>query len=324
MNQTQIEEVKSHKHLGLVFSNDCTWHEHLDYIKTKAWVRIHIMRKLKFKLDRRSLQTIYFSFIRPVIEYSDVVWDNCTLYEANELEIIQIEAARIVTGATKLVSIDSLYSETGWETLASRRKKHKLQLFYKMQNSLTPDYLLSLVPENVGNNSAYNLRIARNLNTIQARSQLYYKSFLPSVTRDWNGLSEGIRNSPSLSSFKHQLNVNLAKSPILFFDGKRLGQIYHARLRMRCSSLNAHLFSKNIVDSPLCACGSFEDTHHFLLSCNRYAVLRQELVNRVTPICQPSLNVLLYGNQELSNSTNKQIFLSVQEYLIKSKRFEVN
>ena len=68
MNQSQVEEVTSHKLLGLVYSNDCTWHEHLDYIKTKAWVRINIMRKLKLKLDRRSLQTIYFSFIRPLIE----------------------------------------------------------------------------------------------------------------------------------------------------------------------------------------------------------------------------------------------------------------
>ena len=195
---------------------------------------------------------------------------------------------------------------------------------YKMQNNLTPDYLSSLVPENVGNNSAYNLRNARNLNTLQAHSQLYFESFLPSVTRDWNGLSEAIRNSPSLSSFKHHLDVNLTKPSKFFFDGKRLGQIYHARLRMRCSSLNAHLFSKNIIDSPLCACGSFEDTHHFLLSCARYAVLRQELVNKITPICQLSLNVLLFGNQELAYSLNKQIFLAVQEFLIKSKRFKVN
>ena len=191
-----------------------------------------------------------------------------------------------------------------------------------MQNSLIPDYLLSLVPENVGNNSACYLRNARNLNYYPSTFSTLLQ-VLPSVTRDWNGLSEGIRNSPSLSSFKHQLNVNLAKSPIFVFDGKRLGQIYHARLRMRCSSLNAHLFSKNIVDSPLCACGSFEDTQHFLLSCTRYAVRRQELANKVTPICQLSINVLLYGNQELSNSTNKQIFLAVQEYLIKSKCFEV-
>ena len=74
------------------------------------------MRMFKFKFD---IQTIYFSFIRPVIEYSDVVWDNCTLYEANELEKIQLEAVCIVTGATKLVSTDPLCTETGWEILAS-------------------------------------------------------------------------------------------------------------------------------------------------------------------------------------------------------------
>ena len=77
------------------------------------------MRKLKFKLDRKSLQIIYFTFIRPILEYADVVWNNCTQYEVNELEKIQNEAARIVTGATKLVSIDSLSHETGWETVKS-------------------------------------------------------------------------------------------------------------------------------------------------------------------------------------------------------------
>ena len=61
------------------------------------------MRKLKFLLDRNSLQTIYmyFSFIRPLLEYADVVWDNCTDYEVEELEKIHREAARIVTGATR-------------------------------------------------------------------------------------------------------------------------------------------------------------------------------------------------------------------------------
>ena len=64
------------------------------------------MRKLTFVLDRKSLQTIYFSFIRPLPEYADVVWDNCTQYEADELEKIQIEAAHIVTGATRFVSLN--------------------------------------------------------------------------------------------------------------------------------------------------------------------------------------------------------------------------
>ena len=150
MNQQQISEVNYHKHLGLIFSNDCTWHEHVDYIKAKAWHRLNITRKLKFTLYRTSLQTIYFTFIRPLLEYADVVWDNCTQYKANELEQIQNEAARIVKGATKLVSIHSLLLETGWESLTSRREKHKLILYYKMQNGLTPNFLSFLVPPTVG------------------------------------------------------------------------------------------------------------------------------------------------------------------------------
>ena len=99
------------------------------------------MRRLKFQLDRKSLQTIYISFIRPLLEYADVVWDIYTQQEANELEKIQNEAARIVTGATKLASIQSLL-----ESLTLRREKHKLVLFYKMINYLAPEYLSSLVP----------------------------------------------------------------------------------------------------------------------------------------------------------------------------------
>ena len=72
--------------------------------------------------------SVYISFIRPLLEYADVVWDNCTQQEANELEKIQNEAHHIVTGATKLASIQSLLSDTGWESLTSRREKHKLVL----------------------------------------------------------------------------------------------------------------------------------------------------------------------------------------------------
>ena len=130
LNQTQIAEVNSHKHPGIIFINDYTWHEHLELVKSKTWKRINIMRKLKFQLDRKSLQTVNFLFIRPLLEFADVVWSNCTLYESNKLDKIQNEAARIVTDATKFAFIDSLHTETGWDTLGTRRKNHKLTMFY--------------------------------------------------------------------------------------------------------------------------------------------------------------------------------------------------
>ena len=86
LGQLNINEVTSHKHLGLIFSDDGSWHEHNDHVKAKFLFRLNIMRKLKFQLDRKSLEIIYTSFIRPLLEYANVVWDNCTQYESNDLE----------------------------------------------------------------------------------------------------------------------------------------------------------------------------------------------------------------------------------------------
>ena len=84
MNNDHITEVDNHKHLGVVFENTYTWHLHINMIISKAWQSIYTMRKLKFLLDRQSLQAIYISFIRPILEYADVVWTNCTKYEEDE------------------------------------------------------------------------------------------------------------------------------------------------------------------------------------------------------------------------------------------------
>ena len=51
-------------------------------------------------------------------------------YEKDDLEKIQIEAARIAIGTTKLVSIEHLYTEIGWEKLEIRRKNKKVTLLY--------------------------------------------------------------------------------------------------------------------------------------------------------------------------------------------------
>ena len=59
------------------------------------------MRKLKFKLDRKPFETIYTAFMRPLLEYVDNIWDNCSQSEKDKLEKIQNETARIATGTTK-------------------------------------------------------------------------------------------------------------------------------------------------------------------------------------------------------------------------------
>jgi hypothetical protein len=83
MNNTIINQVTEHKHLGLEISNDGSWQKHIDLITKKAFIRVNILRKFKFILDRKTLEKIYLTFIRPILEYADVVWDNKTLFLIN-------------------------------------------------------------------------------------------------------------------------------------------------------------------------------------------------------------------------------------------------
>ena len=236
------------------------------------------------------------------------------------LERIHFEAARIITGASKLASIESLLTETGWDTLQNRRYKHKLILFHKMFHKQTPDYLASLVPFSAHEIHGRNTRNQHQLVNINCRTESYRSSFLPSVIKAWNDLPVDIRNNPSLLSLKNFLNINLSKNPTYFNCGSRIGQIYHARLRTNSGPLNDHLYKCNLSDSPLCRCGARETSKHFLTACPIYTDIRRDTISGLRDI---SLNNLLFGNPLLSNEDNVHTFKVVQEFILKSKRFAV-
>jgi hypothetical protein len=58
MNNHDIQEVASHKHLGIYFSDNGSWHEHIDYIVKKSFVRLNILRRFRLVLDRFTLEKI--------------------------------------------------------------------------------------------------------------------------------------------------------------------------------------------------------------------------------------------------------------------------
>ena len=90
-NDTPLDVTKTHKHLELTFSDDCKWHEHIDNITLSASKLSGIMRKLKFTIRRKTFNQIYISFLRPILEYGSVVWDNCTLNEKDKLEKFKLK-----------------------------------------------------------------------------------------------------------------------------------------------------------------------------------------------------------------------------------------
>ena len=80
------------------------------------------MKRLSLILSRKSLLTIYKSFVRPNLDYADIIYDK-PFNESfkRKIEMVQYKAALVITGAIKGTSRDRLYQELGLESLADRR-----------------------------------------------------------------------------------------------------------------------------------------------------------------------------------------------------------
>ena len=99
----------------------------------KAMKEIGLLWKLQSILLRTSLLTIYKLFIRPHLDYGDVVYDQSSNDAfSNKLETVQYNAALAITGEIKGTSREKLYQELGLEYLQQRRWMRRLCLFYKV------------------------------------------------------------------------------------------------------------------------------------------------------------------------------------------------
>ena len=325
----------SHKHLGLIFSKDLHFHDHINDLTKKINRALSPIYSIAKFTPRHILSQIYTTYIQPYFDYCDVVYDgHITTTDSLRLQRLQNRAARLVTGAHFRTSTDGLRRDLGWDSLDTRRRIHKLTLYYKLQDpqSQYPAYLTSIIPRTRQDDTGRNLRNAKSQSQPQNRLTSYQRSFVPATTKLWNQLPLSIRTENSLPKFKRALEKKLGiePAPPYYSLGKRLGNTLHTTLRLGMSSLNAHKFQIQKTNDPSCSCGSScETVKHFIFHCPIYQTARQHLLNTISEslhhnICllsiQDQFNILIHGTG-LGGGEGPAVAASFQNYLVSSGRF---
>ena len=252
-----------------------------------------------------SLLTIYKSFIRPHLDYGDVIYDQAyTASFHQKIESVQYNSALAITGAIRGTSKEKLYHELGLETLEKRRWYRKLCCFFKIFRNQSPEYLFNIIPTSV---RPYNTRNANNIPQFKVKHNFFQNSFFPSVVIEWNKLDQNIRNSENLFIFKKKLLKFIRPSGnSVFRCHNPKGIKLLTRLRLGLSHLREHKFKHGFLDSlnPICSCGQdIETSTHFLLHCSNYSNERLTFLNILRNIDDNILNksdltvteTLLYG-----------------------------
>ena len=130
---------------------------HLSEKISKANKGIGIIKRLYNFLPRATPVNIYKTFVRPNLDYGDVIYDNCS----NEtfckmIESVQYNAALSITGAIRGSSREKLYQELGFESLRDRRWYRKLCFYCKILHNDCRLYLNECIP--IFEPSTYSLR----------------------------------------------------------------------------------------------------------------------------------------------------------------------
>ena len=108
------------KHLSVYLDKKLSFHQHIKEIVTKDSKGIGVTKKLNNVLPRKARLTIYESFLRPHLDYGDILYHQPYNESINsKLESIQYNAALAITGAIKGTSRSKLYKELGLESLKS-------------------------------------------------------------------------------------------------------------------------------------------------------------------------------------------------------------
>ncbi len=210
-NDIPVGKANEHKHLGVILDNKLSFVAHIKSAISKTRKGIGLLKYLSKYLPRHTLNELYKLYIRPYLDYGDVIYHNpskvCEFTHKNilpnlmeKVEAVQYSAALAVTGAWRGTSREKLYSELGWESLSDRRWSRRLTLFYKIINNLTPSYTKEPIPPL--RQPQYSFRNHDFVGRIRARTEKFESSFYPNCISQWNKLEPDIRHSQSISIFK--------------------------------------------------------------------------------------------------------------------------
>ena len=121
----------------MILDSKHNFNNHLSDKICKANKGIGIIRRLYKFLPRASLINIYKAFIRPHLDYGDIIYDNSSNATFSQMiESVQYNAALAITGAIDGSSREKIYQELG----------RKLCFYYKIQHNDCPLYLTECLP----------------------------------------------------------------------------------------------------------------------------------------------------------------------------------
>ena len=166
-----LSYVNEAKVLGLYLENSLKWNTQVD----NNIINLCICRKRPTK-DSDELRVVYGGYVRPILEYADVVWhSSITFKQSRDIESIQRRACRIILGNSYESYVDAL-GTCQFDSLFERRENHCHRFAEGLLNN---ERTKSLLPPSRFECHGRSLRNSANISQIPVRTKRFENSPIP-------------------------------------------------------------------------------------------------------------------------------------------------
>jgi len=112
---------KPHRYLGVWLDPTLSFRHHINVIRGKAWAALQSIRPLAQHVSFGTMRTLYVSCVRPILEYASSVWNSAAPTYTGSLDKVQRVALRVISGADRTTSLETLQAYCSVLSLQARR-----------------------------------------------------------------------------------------------------------------------------------------------------------------------------------------------------------
>ena len=210
LNGKTLQKSTQEKDLGIEVSSNLKFSAHIAKISAKANSRLGIIKRTFPDLREEILIPLYFSLVRPILDYGAQSWSPHLLGDIQTLERVQRRATKLIPDLSNL-PYDERCRRLGLQTLQQRRIRGDMIETYKLLHGYENIPPSKFFQRNNNGLRGHSLKLRK---PDHWRTTLKGNWFAIRVIDPWNALPENVVTAPTIATFKarydRHCNINTA------------------------------------------------------------------------------------------------------------------
>ena len=200
LNDKAVTETNNCKLLGIYIDENLNFNIHCSDLCNRLMKRWFLFKRLKGFIPFITLQKLYHTLVQPLIDYGIIIWAFGPACYIDRVQKVQNKYARLFTNNYDFnIRGITLVTQLKWHSVYQRRNYFTAIAMFEIINNIAPFTLQNYFNTNLHN---YYTRHNNDLIHPQIHTDFYKRSFLYNGVNIWNSLSDHIKFSPTVATFK--------------------------------------------------------------------------------------------------------------------------